>query len=123
VFFQQFQLSAIGAAALIGFSTAHAQQVAHPRVASYARTAEPADSHKAFAATAASTYKSRAEKWLLPTQKELDAFFAKSPDEVSYVYEVNGAYYVVPRAPRSDLKNCFQAWFPAVMESVRSNCS
>ena len=58
-----------------------------------------------------------------PSQKQLDAYFAKQPTETGYICEVDGAYYVTPRPVRINKRNCFQQWFPAVMESVRSNCS
>jgi hypothetical protein len=58
-----------------------------------------------------------------PSQKQLDAYFVKQPTKTGYVCKIDGVLYVTPRPVQTYLENCFQQWFPAVMESVRSNCS
>jgi hypothetical protein len=58
-----------------------------------------------------------------PSQMQLDAYFAKQPTKTGYTCKIGGVLYVTPRPARISGNDCFQQWFPAVMEGVRSNCS
>jgi hypothetical protein len=96
----------------------------HARVvASIQRQTDSRDARRSLAPDAGLAMKLDEGRVLLPTQKQVETYFAKRPDRSSFIYRIGGAFYIVPRPLRTYPGSCYQQWFPAAMERVRSNCS